>query len=174
MFRCEGVGFGEGIDVAFETACLCRSQAEAVYRLLYCLGRLSCLTSVERRGQFLKRTNELCISLGFGGELRLHLVERQEIIVEQTVEVGGLPAGIGEVEGVVVLLRVEHQGDLLGALHIADQRFVLGAALCFEARYIGFLFGIILFEFGSKHTEGACQIALTKHRRYGQCKQEGE
>ena len=108
LFRCESVGFGEGIDVAFETACLCRSQAEAVYRLLYCLGRLSCLTSVERRGQFLKRTNELCISLGFGGELRLHLVVRQKIIVEQSIEVGGLPAGVGEVESMVVLLRIEH------------------------------------------------------------------
>ena len=45
----------------------------------------------------------------------------QLLVLELLVELGGLVAGIGQVEDVFLLLRIEHQRVLVGALHDGDE-----------------------------------------------------
>ena len=85
------------------------------------------------------------------------------MLVEVVILLGGLAAGVGQVEHVLGLLRVEHQRVLVGLFqreqHLCDQ--LLGALLpdCGAPRQVV----VILLQLGVQEGERHLQILLLQH-----------
>ena len=124
--------------------------------------------NLHARRQVLKVLDESVVACHFARDAFLYAGIGYGLFRKLVVEVGSLLAGIGEVERVVVALRIEHQCNLFGTLHVVDQPGVLFLLHGDETLHAAFLLQVRHFEFGTQHTEGTCQVALLEHRPEGE------
>ena len=121
---------------------------------------------IEHRRYAVERHDERVVALDFVAQVSYNLVVRQctpAAVIELTIEVDGLLAGVGHIERIVGRLRIEHQPNLFALIHIPHQLLVLRGALLFVARLESLLTAIVGLQFGSQHAQRAGQVALLEH-----------
>ena len=77
-------------------------------------------------GQRNQGGNQFFIPFDFNLHLGYNGIEGHPDVGEGLVFLGNLVQGVGEVEGVVLLLGIQHQGQFVGLLDQADQPFMRG------------------------------------------------
>ena len=72
-------------------------------------------------------------------------------------------ACVCHVEREILLLRVEHQGYLVAALHERDHLLVLLLVVCGIARHVLSLLAERCLQFGTQHRECRLEVLLLEH-----------
>ena len=113
------------------------------------------------------------IALDLDVQLAGDLVVRQAVGIEILVFLGHGFQGIGQVEGVLLLLRIEHERQLVALLHDGDHPLVLLTVLFGQPRLGGEDLVIVRLQFVPECVQGRRQVAFAQHRRERQGQQEG-
>ena len=105
----------------------------------------------QRGRQHLQGGDEAVVALHLCVHALGNAVVGQAVALEVHVLLRSLMAGIGEVEDVFVLLRIEHQAYLAALLHDVQHAHVLRFVHHLEARHVLLLLQVGGFQFYAKH-----------------------
>ena len=121
------------------------------------------LDLVEGRRQAPQGFRQVLIALDLEIDAAYDFVERHLLLLVVLVLFAHLLQGIGHVEGKVLVLRVEDEGQLVAALGHLHEPVVLDMVglhqPCAPLRYLF----VLLVEFGSEDGQGLGEIALVEH-----------
>ena len=118
---------------------------------------------VQDRWQAPQGFGQVLVTLDFEVEAGHDFIERQPLLLVVLVLLGHFVEGVGDVEGVVQILRIEDQGQLVAALRHFDQPLVLAVVAQGQAGAHVFHLLVLLVEFRAQDAEGFGEIALVEH-----------
>ena len=128
-----------------------------------CLAVLDVLLHLERRWNVAQRLHKILIACYLCVHTLHDAVVGHASLAELAIQFGGFMACVCHVEREVLLLRVEHQRNLVAALHERNHLLVLLLVVHGIARHVLALFAERCLQFGTKHRECRLQIFLLQH-----------
>ena len=131
------------------------------------------LDLVQNRRQAPQGFGQMLVALDFEVEPGHDFIERQPLLLIVIVLLGHLVEGVGDVEGVIQVLRIEDQGQLVAALRHFDQPLVLAVVAQGQAGAHVFHLLVLLVEFRAQDAEGLGEIAFVEDRVGGDGEQQG-
>ena len=122
--------------------------------------------------QFLERTDQLFVPVNLNFQGVDDVLIRHAGLVEIQILVGHFIQRVRQVESIVLLLGIEHQGELVAVLDQLDQRLVL-QHLFFSHAFVAFLqLRICVPQFVMQDGEGLVQVLLLEHSASRQSENE--
>ena len=118
---------------------------------------------LERRRYVAERLHKILIACYLGIHTLHYAVVGHASLAELAIQLGGFMACVCHVEREVLLLRVEHQGYLVAALHERDHLLVLLLVVCGIARHVLSLLAKRCLQFGTQHRECRLEVLLLEH-----------
>ncbi len=127
----------------------------------------------QGRGQRNQGGDQLFIPFDFNLHLGYDGVKGHPDVGEGLVFLGDLVQGVGEVEGVVLLLGIQHQGQFVGLLDQADQPFMRGFGIGGNKHLALLHLGFGHLQLLAKDGQGLGKVLLVQDREGGDDGQKG-
>ena len=152
------------VDVLVQLVAVVGQRATNVHRKRQTHVAVNLCTLRQRHLRHVREIDDQTVVAGnvFVGLLHKR-AERQDVALELVVLLSGLMAGVGEVEDVFRLLRVEHQRILIGTVQHREQVFANVLLLLAHESRLAFQFGMMLRQLGTQDTESIVEVLLLQH-----------
>ena len=128
---------------------------------------------VQHRRDTSQRFDEAFVAVDFQVHPFDNLVEWHLALVEVLVLLGSLTQRVGDVEGEILILGIEHQSILIAALYHAHHAVVLlvvtGAHPALEAFHLG----VLLVQLAAENGKGLRKVLLVQDCESGRTQKEG-